>query len=174
MAFFLSKCRDLDVFKLVFRCWSQFSFTRNLEKFSAKILIPLLLKCSLLSFNCLLGSMLSSCERNEIFLPLHISTRRRFTSFALLFKSSSHGTMPHTVTVLSSLFNYVTGSIVAFAIWLDVFSVLKLFVPACRIIWSRFISRKVGLTWSVIQLIFVPENEGTLARCLCLIFLVSK
>ena len=85
---FLSKSRDIDVFKLVFCCWCQFSFAKNLENFSAKILIPLLLKCSLLSFKCLLGSILSSCERNQIFLSLHISTRRRFTSFALLFKSS--------------------------------------------------------------------------------------
>ena len=64
--------------------------------------------------------------------------------------------------------------ILAFAIWQAVFSVLKSFVPVCRIIWSRFISRKVGFTWSVIQLIFASENERTLTRCLCLILLVSR
>ena len=93
---FLSKSRNIDVFKLVLRCWCQFSFTRNLEKLSAKILIPLLLKCSLLTFKCLLGSMLSSCEGNEIFLSLHIRTSQRFTQFALFLKSSSLGTMPNT------------------------------------------------------------------------------
>ena len=71
---FLCKSGDIDAFKLVFCCWRQFSFTRNLEKFSAKILIPLLFKCSFLSFKCLLGSMISSCKKNEIFLSLHIST----------------------------------------------------------------------------------------------------
>ena len=58
----LSKSRDINLFKLVFRCWCQFSFTKNLEKFSAKILILILLKCSLLSFSCLLGSILFSCK----------------------------------------------------------------------------------------------------------------
>ena len=97
---FLSKSRDIDVFKLVFPCWHQLSFTRNLETFSAKILIPLIFKCSLLSFKCLLGSMLSSPERNQIFLSLHISTRRWFASFTLLFKSSSFGTMPENYIVI--------------------------------------------------------------------------
>ena len=169
--FFLSKSRDIDIFELFLRCWRQFGFTKNLEKFSAKILIPLLLKCSLLSFKCSLGSMLSSCERNEISLSSHISTRRRFTSFALLCKSPSLRTMPDTVTVF---INDVARSIVAYAIWLGVFSVLKSFVLACRTIWSGFISRKVCLTWSVIKLIFAPENECTLTRCLYLIFLVSR
>ena len=35
-------------------------------------------------------------------------------------------------------------------------------MPACKTVWSRFISHKVGFTWSVIQLIFVPNNERTL------------
>ena len=131
---FLSKSRDIDVFKLVFRCCRQFSFTRNLEKLSAKFLILLLLKCSLVLLKCLLGSMLSSCERNEISLSLHISTTQQFTSFAWLFKSSSLGTMPDTVTVFSSFFRDVARSIVAFAIRMAVFSVLKLFVPPCRTI----------------------------------------
>ena len=87
---FLFKSRDIDVFKLVFCCWCQFSFTRNLEKFSAKILIPLLFKYNLLLFTYLLGSIPSSCERSKIFLSLQISTRWRLTSFAS-FKSSSHG-----------------------------------------------------------------------------------
>ena len=96
----LSKSRDIDGFKLAFICWLQFSFAKNLEKFSSKILIPLLFKCNLLSVMCLLGSILSSCEKNEIFLSLQVSSRRIFASFALFFHSPSLETMPDTVTVL--------------------------------------------------------------------------
>ena len=97
---FLSKSGDIDVFKLVFPCWHQLIFTRNLEIFSAKKLKPLIFKCSLLSFECLLVAVLSSSERNQIFLSLHISIRRWFASFALLFKSSSFGTMSDSYTVI--------------------------------------------------------------------------
>ena len=85
----LPKSGDRDVFKLAFHCWRQFSFNRNVEKFSVKNLISLLFKCNLLSFKCLVGSILLSCERNEIFLSVHIGIRQWFTSFALLFNSSS-------------------------------------------------------------------------------------
>ena len=83
--------------------WIQISFhlltSIQLCQKSRKILFKLF-KCNLLSVMCLLGSILSSCEKNEIFLSLQISSRRIFTSFSLLFHSSSLETMPDTVTVL--------------------------------------------------------------------------
>ena len=57
--FFLCKSRDINILlKLVFCYWRQFSFTRNLEKFSAKTLISLLFEYNLLLFKCLLGSVI--------------------------------------------------------------------------------------------------------------------
>ena len=48
-----------------------------------------------------------------------------------------------------------------FSIWLGVFLVWKSFVPACKM-WSGLPSCKVGITWSTLQLTFVPENDQTL------------
>ena len=117
---------NLDIFKLVFRCAYQFSFTRSPEKFSTKFLVPLLsTKCNLLSLKCLIGSILSPCERNEIFFSLHIRTSLGF----IWQQSKPWNNARHHFS------NDVARSIVAFAISLTVFSVLKSFVFACRTVY---------------------------------------
>ena len=92
---------------LPFRYWRQFSFVKNPEIFSAKTLIPCLLKCNLLSFKFLLGSMMSLWQRNDIFLSLHIKTRRLLTSVVLLSSLSDLGTIADIDKVFVSFFNNV-------------------------------------------------------------------
>ena len=122
----------------------------------------------------MLESTLSLCEINGKFLSVHINTKHLLTSVALLLRLSKPGMMPDTITELPLFFNYVVTSIIDFEIWLAAFSVRRSFVPMCKIMWFGFSSRRVGFTWSTIQLTFVSENDCNLMRCLCLTFFVRK
>ena len=95
-----SEFKCTDVGKSIFCCWCQSNFVKNDKKFSAKTLTPLKFKCNLISFRCLLESILSICEMNGIFLSAHINTKRLLTSVALLLRLSKRVTMPDTITKL--------------------------------------------------------------------------
>ena len=82
----LSEFRFTDVCKLIFCCWRQLSFFKNIEKFSAKTFIPLWFKCNLLSLRCLLESIFSLWEINGMFHSLHISNKRLLISVTLLLR----------------------------------------------------------------------------------------
>ena len=162
MTFFLL----LVTIKLCQKCWKSFCKNFNTVKFK--------FKCNLLSLRCFLESIISLCAMNGIFLSAHINTEPLLTLAALLLRLSKRGTMPDTITELSVFFNDVVQSMINFAIWLAVFSVRRSFLPACKIMWSGLSSRRVGFTWSTIQLTFASESYCTLKRYLCLTFFGRK
>ena len=104
--------RDTLVKILLFRCWREFSFVKNPEIFSAKTLIPCLLKCNLLLFKYWLGSMISLWERNSIFLSWQIKMRQLLTLVALFSSLPDIGTTSDIDTVFVSFFNDVHNAII--------------------------------------------------------------
>ena len=128
----------------------------------------------LLSFKCLLGSMVLQWDTNGKPLFLHINSKWLFTSIALLFSSCNFGTIPETAMIFSFFFQDILKSIIELAIWLAVRSVLRLLKPSWSVICCGIMSRVVGLTWSYIQLTFAVVNGRTLTVPLCLFFSVRR
>ena len=68
----------------------------------------------------------------------------------------------------------IPSSVIGLDILFTVFSVVKSFVPRCRIICYGFISRRVAFTQSRMELTFAPENVLPFTKPLCLIFFCQK
>ena len=104
----------------------------------------------------------------------HILIKQLFISLALLFNLSLLGVISEIEISFLSDFSESARSIISLAIWLDVLSEFKSFVPQCNIMWSGLNSQTVGFACSCMHLTLAELNGRTLTRHLWFSFRVSK